>query len=375
MTDLTHRDFSKILKFLENLHELTDLSSLAPRVISSLPQIIGSELTSWSPTIFPTHEVSDSVLSKQIGDLPQSAEQIAKQKFLEHPIVRNYLQTGDGSAHTLKDFISDTELHQLEGIYQSILRPISIEEQMVTVLPIPKSEKIDAFSGMAQEIVVALHRPQRNFSERDRLILNLLRPHLALAYCNAKAVTHIQQKSAQLNQTLEEIGVITLNSSGEVQLLTRRAWSLLSQYFSCPSGQAGQLPDTLRRWVLYELKKNNTVESVNSPCLPLRIESEHKQLVIRLVPSREWHQYSLLLEELPPTQFSPESLELVGLTRREAQVLFHISQGKKTPEIAVALKMKDGTVKKHIEHIYEKFDVGTRAAAVTYAFRQLGLVP
>ncbi|MEO1395906.1 MAG: helix-turn-helix transcriptional regulator [Cyanobacteria bacterium J06634_5] len=375
MTELAYKDVRKILNFLENLHTLTDLPSLGPRVISSLPQVIGSALTSWSPTIFPTHEVSGSVLSKQIGDLPQSAEQIAKQRFLEHPVVEYYLRTGDGSAHTLADFVSERELHRLEGIYQSILRSINIEEQLITVLPIPESEKIDLSSQMAQEIVVALHRPQRNFSECDRLVLNLLRPHLALAYCNAKAVTRIQQNSARLSQTLEEMGVVTLAPSGEVQLLTRRAWELLSHYFSGPYKQAGQLPDNLRRWVRHELKKIDTMESVDNPCLPLRIESEEKQLVIRLVPSRGLHQYSLLLEELPSSRFSPKSLELVGLTPREAQVLFQISQGQKTSEIAVTLKMKEGTVKKHVEHIYEKFDVGTRIAAVLHAFEKLGLMP
>lgn len=43
-------------------------------------------------------------------------------------------------------------------------------------------------------ISVALHRALTDFSERDRLLLDLLRPHLTQAYRNAQAIGALRQE-------------------------------------------------------------------------------------------------------------------------------------------------------------------------------------
>jgi DNA-binding CsgD family transcriptional regulator len=68
-----------------------------------------------------------------------------------------------------------------------------------------------------------------------------------------------------------------------------------------------------------------------------------------------------------------KSLEMLGLTKREAEVLFWVAKDQSTQKIAKRLEMSDRTVKKHLEHIYEKFGVQTRLAAVMYALNQLGI--
>lgn len=56
-----------------------------------------------------------------------------------------------------------------------------------------------------------------------------------------------------------------------------------------------------------------------------------------------------------------------GLTTREAEVLGWIARGKTNREIARLLFISPHTVRKHIEHIFEKLDVRTRTAAAAYA--------
>ncbi len=66
-----------------------------------------------------------------------------------------------------------------------------------------------------------------------------------------------------------------------------------------------------------------------------------------------------------PTVRSPEELlELGGLTPREAEVLYWVAQGKTNPEIALILAVSVATVKKHVEHIFEKIGVENRSAAI-----------
>lgn len=62
---------------------------------------------------------------------------------------------------------------------------------------------------------------------------------------------------------------------------------------------------------------------------------------------------------------------LARLTPRERQVLDMLLEGKTNKEIAAALVISPNTVKRHLQAIFEKLGVSTRAAAVAEALRWL----
>lgn len=68
----------------------------------------------------------------------------------------------------------------------------------------------------------------------------------------------------------------------------------------------------------------------------------------------------------------PEMLQSLGLTPREAEILFWVCQGKSNPEVCTILEMKLFTVKKHLENIYVKLGVENRTAASAMALEKLG---
>jgi DNA-binding CsgD family transcriptional regulator len=53
-----------------------------------------------------------------------------------------------------------------------------------------------------------------------------------------------------------------------------------------------------------------------------------------------------------------------GLTRREAQIALEIAYGKTDREIAKTIGVAFSTVRTHVNHVYEKLGVSTRAALV-----------
>ena len=57
------------------------------------------------------------------------------------------------------------------------------------------------------------------------------------------------------------------------------------------------------------------------------------------------------------------------LTERECDVLELVAQGLTNREVAARLFIAPGTVRKHLENVYEKLGVRTRAGAVAAAFR------
>jgi DNA-binding CsgD family transcriptional regulator len=70
--------------------------------------------------------------------------------------------------------------------------------------------------------------------------------------------------------------------------------------------------------------------------------------------------------------FDPDATD--RLTRRECEVLLWVADGLSNAEIARVLVVERSTVRKHLEHIYEKLGVRSRTAALA-KIRSAGLLP
>ena len=57
-----------------------------------------------------------------------------------------------------------------------------------------------------------------------------------------------------------------------------------------------------------------------------------------------------------------------GLSRRQLEVLRLVASGKSNREIAAALVISEHTVARHLQNIFAKLDVSSRAAATAFAF-------
>src|SRR5262245_12403155 len=77
----------------------------------------------------------------------------------------------------------------------------------------------------------------------------------------------------------------------------------------------------------------------------------------------------MLVDEQKPLQFDYRSLTSMGLTPREVEVLAWVAEGKSNKDVGVILGIRAVTVKKHLEHVFQKIGVETRTAAVAFVFR------
>jgi two-component system nitrate/nitrite response regulator NarL len=65
-----------------------------------------------------------------------------------------------------------------------------------------------------------------------------------------------------------------------------------------------------------------------------------------------------------------EVIDKPVLSDRESQTLRLVAEGLSAPDIGRRLHLSTGTVKTHLEHLYEKLGVSERAAAVAQAMRR-----
>ena len=68
----------------------------------------------------------------------------------------------------------------------------------------------------------------------------------------------------------------------------------------------------------------------------------------------------------------PSRLSTASLTPRETEVLSWVAKGKTNRDVGEILGLSPRTVNKHLEHVFEKLGVETRAAAAALASRELG---
>jgi DNA-binding CsgD family transcriptional regulator len=120
----------------------------------------------------------------------------------EHPLLSYVEATGDGSACRVSDVVSDRQFRSL-GLYREFYRPAEVDHQMAFLVPHPGGG----------EIAVALNRKGRDFSDEERDVLDLLRPHVAQAAAIA----------ALLSQPVP----VNLDQSGDGSLLTPRQTRIL----------------------------------------------------------------------------------------------------------------------------------------------------
>lgn len=359
---LSQNDLNGISGFLQQIYAPCTPDELSSRILQLIPTVIPSEIPIHC---FVDHQdrttsfIASPDYLNIVGRVIENCD--------DHPFFHYFVRNLQPKPCLISDLMDESELHQLEGTYHSYLRPLGMEEQMAIFLP-PFQWKKPLHRLMTDGI--SLHRSHRSFTERDRLVSHLLHPHLLQARQNAIAFVKAQDAIAQGHHMLELVGVITLAADGSVQLITQQAAELLSRYFFTP---IQQFPDTLKGWFCHQVALMHPNGEMPSPWLPLQIEQDGKRLTIRLIYDYTYQQYLMLVEERKLHKFSIETLQLLGLTQREAEILFWVAKDKTNAEISKLVDCRSGTVRKHLEHIFHKLNVQTRTAAVMKALEQLGL--
>jgi DNA-binding CsgD family transcriptional regulator len=274
-----------------------------------------------------------------------------EERFVElvhqHPLAL-VQHAGDLGTYFLSDFLSTRQFRRLE-LYHDIYKPLGTEDLVAFGLP---GETI---------VAIVLSRARRTFSPRDRHVLELLRPHLTQAYLHVRDRERALATVAALQENLEESGVaiVEIDRSGRTKQMPSRAHGLLAAYFPTDPPIGSRLPSALQ-----DLLRDRGMDDdvwVRTPHGSLRIQQQ------RLGPTSG--ERLLLLVETAMRPSDLESLKGRGLTSREAEVLRLLAHGRTNAQIAHELFVSVATVRKHLEHIYSKLGVTSRAEAIASLLR------
>jgi DNA-binding CsgD family transcriptional regulator len=370
MEHLAFKDMQNLSTSIQKLYTFHNLDTFGVDALSIVNRLVPGNIPTFYICRFRTRQILPTFLPDYSGFTPEMVRTIDLY-FGEHPIAARMPLTLDG-AYKISDFITQEEFHHLEGVYQQFFRQFGAEDLLNIFLPHSHPDNWRKLARTDASLMgICVDRARRNFTERDRLVLNILRPHIFQAHCNAQKHHQLQQELSQLQQSLNHLGLAIVDTQGRIQSIAPQAIIWLEIYFG-KSTSAYQLPDHLWAWVKHQIAGFTNNPNMPNTCLPLRIQQAGRELKIRLVVEPLRARYLLLLEE--QTLSSLNSLELLGLSQRETEVLAWVIQGKDNKEIAAQLSIHPSTVRKHLESIYRKLGVQSRTEAISQALAKLGFL-
>ncbi len=186
---LSHRDFNALQRAILELHAYCDVEEFWQAVPRIFLKVIPADhfllsgfnidLAAKRLTIVELREPSPIATRENM--LPRLEPFV-----MTHPFTSYFLRTGDPTALKLSDFFSATQLRNAP-VYRECYRPWGIERLL----------SVGVTSRISNAAAISMPRKGKDFSERDRLMMNLIQPHLDLACRNAERDTRRRTLAAR----------------------------------------------------------------------------------------------------------------------------------------------------------------------------------
>ncbi len=355
MERLRQSDLRSLLAFVREcyaIHDPKPFETFLKQLVTSLPRLIPATHVTYNE-MNPEKSESQNCVNTVEFSTPQAAR-LWETHMNEHPVLEYVLRTGDHRAMRISDFWSEQKMLD-SGLHSDFYKRYDIGDALCITVP----------CSPPRVIGVGWH-DKRRFTERERQIADLVRPHMSQAWQNARFIARTRHRLEMLGLGMESLsaGVILCSTSGRVQFMDAQARRYLAEYAGAKRQTDRQLPDDLLRWARAQQLPQSRIDDAPPVRSPLVYEREGKRLVIRMLSQPDAH---MILMEEQRTLPDASVFASLGITAREAEVLDWITRGKTNQEIAIILEMQPATVKKHVEHILEKLGVETRTAAAAAA--------
>jgi DNA-binding CsgD family transcriptional regulator len=346
-------DVRATLEFVGDAYRASSSDGFQLETLSRLRSLVPCDMAAWVET--RTDGPGVAVVACPRDPLPDGPRRFARVRKA-HPVLAHFERTRHGGAAKLSDFLARRELHRL-AIYREFFRPAGVEHQISIALP----------SDSPDLVRITLNRSGSDFSERDRLVFDLVRSHIGRAHRSAEATRSLGDRSdlGRIAAALV-VGVLAVRGEVAISYADPRACDLLGSYFPSFRPKLRRLPAEVAHW----LRGGRRPSPASAPMAlrPLVRERPGARLEIRSLPGPG---RPLVVLREKRTHVSPRSLESLGLTPRQAEVLACLAQGKLNAEIAATLAISPNTVARHLEAIFERLGVQTRTAAAAVAFAHI----
>src|SRR3954463_7757414 len=186
MVRLRDQDFRAALEALGAMSEAArEVRSFAAAGVERLPALVASEFTTLS--VCNLVNGRREVYGMPAGALSAEDRAAFDRHFNEHPLVRYHGHEGGQSTQRISDCMP-FERFRRSALYNDYYRRIRIDNAMA--LPV--------YVGNGLLVSFVFNRARRDFSERERLLLELVRPHVSRLYSRVRGLGTLTAREAEI---------------------------------------------------------------------------------------------------------------------------------------------------------------------------------
>ena len=338
------------------LWAMDDLAEFRRGVLSVLHGLIDADIASYNEICRDPPEAL--VLADPMDSLgstgPERRRRFAE-LILQNPLAAHFARTGDPSAQRMSDFISRRRFHALE-LYDLVYRETGTEDQIAFTVP-----------SSGQLVGITMSRLREDFSDEERDLLERARHLIVPVYRNLLDRARLQVVLGALEGDGERHGpaaVLLVHGSGAARA-------------GAPARGAAAARDRPRARTVRgsaDVGATPSRRTLQGPGGgPLALPLRSGEVVAEYIHGKVGALDAIALYPSPRPTLT--ALRALGLTARQAAVLHLIWEGAANREIALALSISEHTVRHHLEEIYRRLNVRSRAAAAHAAGRAVGAGP
>jgi DNA-binding CsgD family transcriptional regulator len=333
------------------LWAMDDLAEFRRGVLSVLHGLIDADIASYNeicrdpPEALVLAEPMDS-----LGGTGSERRRRFAELILQNPLAAHFVRTGDPSAQRMSDFISRRRFHALE-LYDLVYRETETDDQIAFTVP-----------ASGHLIGITMSRTREDFADHERDLLDRARHLIVPVHRNLLDHARLQVVLSALEGEGDRHGpaaVLLVHGSGALEPAHPYAERLLREIVRERSPF-----EALQAWG--QRQRGTRARGRGREPLALALHSAG-EVIAHYVHGRSGALDGIALYPSPrPTATALRSL---GLTARQAAVLHLLWEGASNREIALALSISEHTVRHHLEEVYRRLNVRSRAAAAHVAGR------
>lgn len=362
MTELPSVDLLALLKGVQRLYTHHDLETFPAHLLGLIRELVPGDSV--------PYEECDPSRKRTVGiqdptDARPSPEQMGvwAQFVHEHPVIAHWQRTGTDGTLAISELATREQWHRT-GLYNEMLRKFEVEDQLGMLIA----------DRPPLVLALAVNRSQRGFSDRDKQIFALLRPHVAQAYHNCEIIADLKLKLGQSEAHDDSggNGIIALDSEGRVSSLDARARLLCTTYFSSWGRVPLRLPPRLWNWVSREIARSKTEAGTLAVRQPMTVLGAGGKLIARLLNGSNGSGFLLLLSEVERLIDNPSLHDpaIASLAPRYRRVLEKLLRGQSEKQIAQSLELSQHTVHEYVKVVYKEVGVSSRAELLVRFMRK-----
>jgi DNA-binding CsgD family transcriptional regulator len=334
-----------LLQALRYIGEAQDIVDFAVRTCQELLRLVPGVSSSYNEVNIAAQRVAGLVHPDPGREWFEHYIEIFEANLGDNPLVIHFATSGESEPATWTDLDPEGKFFNTT-LYREFYAPNDIHSQLGFLLPAPP--------GIFVALVI--NRDGTEFDARERTLLSELRLHLVNLY---RLVSHAEA-GRQREAALADDGwsVILVDDAGTVLQSNPVAVSI-----GAAAGVDLSVGARLADGPMWTAMSGPRADRwTSSRVAPTKVPGGAQvPFEVRLLRSPVGPHVLWIRE---PNRVSSDDAVALGLTARQAQVAILLVDGLTNEQIARRLGISTGTVRKHLEAVFDRLAVPSRAAAV-----------